>query len=425
LRPANEEASDVDGGAETPGWTPIVPSTKRQGPTVAYIVGGVVLVLVLLGGAIAYVVSRHPVTTTVMLSATDPTGRPLTNEALERARAIVDERLAAMGMDDPDVAVSDGNLVVTVGGPHEADDFAAAVAPGDLRFRKVLRHRGRGLGESAVRQAANEPAGAGVEEQRRAVLAKLGSAATIAQAITSPIDVAADPDLMRALEPFHELSPSQVAVLTPTMQFNVPQITCAMLKARPTGSITDAASVVAACDGERHLEVSARRRQGRRHRRQDRSGTKRRALRWQVNVFFTASGQKAWTNLTKEAYHNTGKQCGRHTLDGDGRCAVAIVLDKHRDLRAGHPRGHHGRHVHQRRHHRRGRSQEARRAHQGPGPCRSGSISSSSRRPSRGGHPAAGASPRTEVHPHRGPPLISVRDQHIRELPGGPEAHAL
>jgi preprotein translocase subunit SecD len=327
LRPANEEASDVDGGAETPGWTPIVPSTKRQGPTVAYIVGGVVLVLVLLGGAIAYVVSRHPVTTTVMLSATDPTGRPLTNEALERARAIVDERLAAMGMDDPDVAVSDGNLVVTVGGPHEADDFAAAVAPGDLRFRKVLDIVAEDSGESAVRQAANEPAGAGVEEQRRAVLAKLGSAATIAQAITSPIDVAADPDLMRALEPFHELSPSQVAVLTPTMQFNVPQITCAMLKARPTGSITDAASVVAACDesGTWKYLLDVAKVVG--------TDVKTAAAQndvrygWQVNVFFTASGQKAWTNLTKEAYHNTGNQCGRHTLDGDGRCAVAIVLD--------------------------------------------------------------------------------------------------
>src|SRR4029079_13634390 len=48
---------------------------------------------------------------------------------------------------------------------------------------------------------------------------------------------------------------------------------------------------------------------------------------WQVDLSFTASGQNAWTNLTKEAYDNTDNRCATNTLNEDRRCAIAIVLD--------------------------------------------------------------------------------------------------
>jgi len=49
------------------------------------------------------------------------------------------------------------------------------------------------------------------------------------------------------LGPFRELSGAEVAVLSPTVQFAVPQITCAQLNQRPPGSIQDPEAIVVAC----------------------------------------------------------------------------------------------------------------------------------------------------------------------------------
>ena len=48
---------------------------------------------------------------------------------------------------------------------------------------------------------------------------------------------------------------------------------------------------------------------------------------WVVSLDFTGSGQKKWTDLTREAYENTGGACEQTALGDQSRCRVAVVLD--------------------------------------------------------------------------------------------------
>jgi len=51
--------------------------------------------------------------------------------------------------------------------------------------------------------------------------------------------VTSDANLQATLAPFKKLTGDEVAALSAEMQFNLPQITCAQLNARPAGSMLD------------------------------------------------------------------------------------------------------------------------------------------------------------------------------------------
>lgn len=51
------------------------------------------------------------------------------------------------------------------------------------------------------------------------------------------------------------------------------------------------------------------------------------ASTWVVSLNFTGDGQSKWTELTREAFNNTGGGCDQTALGQDGKCRVAVVLD--------------------------------------------------------------------------------------------------
>ena len=166
-------------------------------------------------------------------------------------------------------------------------------------------------------------------ERRKAVLAKVGAAAaSAANGVTSPDQVTSDPNLQAALAPFKKLTGDEVAALSAEMQFNLPQITCAQLNTRAAGSMStrsrpppaatrrartkyymDVAKVLGTDVNKATANINPQ------------------TSQWQVDLSFKSSGQKAWTDLTKEAYNNTDSKCAAAALNEDKRCAVAVVLD--------------------------------------------------------------------------------------------------
>ncbi|MFI7577104.1 protein translocase subunit SecD [Micromonospora sp. NPDC049497] len=180
---------------------------------------------------------------------------------------------------------------------------------------------------AAAPSASAEPVPAGVEEQRKAVQAKVGAAAwSAASALQAPADLATDPSLAEKLKPFAGLSGREVAVLPAQMQFNVPQITCAQLDDRPPASISPPDQQVVACQGgaakylldqAKVLGTDV----------DDASAVLDQTNQWVVSLDFTGDGQEKWTGLTREAFNNEGQACDPAALGDSGKCLVAVVLD--------------------------------------------------------------------------------------------------
>ncbi|MDM4718482.1 protein translocase subunit SecD [Micromonospora sp. WMMA1363] len=172
-----------------------------------------------------------------------------------------------------------------------------------------------------------QPAPATVEEQRKAVEQKVGAAAwAAANGLQAPVDLATDPSLAETLKPFASLTAREIAVLPAQIQFNVPQITCGQLDARPPASISAADQQVVACEygSVKYLldeakvlgtDVS------------DADAVLDQTSQWVVSLDFTGTGQEKWTNLTREAFNNEGQACEAGALGDSGKCRVAVVLD--------------------------------------------------------------------------------------------------
>jgi len=158
---------------------------------------------------------------------------------------------------------------------------------------------------------------------------KLGASTyALGQSVTDPTQVT--PQQAAALAPFGKLTPADVAGLPPTMQFNIPTITCKQLNDRVPGVITTPSAInsqVVSCDtttggmqkylldaakvhGEDISSASAT---------LDTGGQGSAALGWVVNLSFKGPGQAQWANLTKTLYDQS-------QADGNQR-QVAIVLD--------------------------------------------------------------------------------------------------
>ncbi|MEO3776995.1 protein translocase subunit SecD [Micromonospora sp. B11E3] len=175
--------------------------------------------------------------------------------------------------------------------------------------------------------ASAAPLPQGVEEQRKAVEQKVGAAAwQTASALQGPADLTTDPSLAEKLKPFGALTPREVAVLSPEMQFNVPTIGCEQLDKRPAASIKDENQKAVACeDGASKYLLDVAKVLGTDV--DDANAVIDQTSSWVVSLNFTGDGQKKWTELTREAFNNTGQACDQTALGQDGKCRVAVVLD--------------------------------------------------------------------------------------------------
>ncbi|MBY8875336.1 protein translocase subunit SecD [Micromonospora sp. PLK6-60] len=180
---------------------------------------------------------------------------------------------------------------------------------------------------AATPSASAAPVPQGIEEQRKAVEQKVGAAAwAAASGLQAPADLTADPSLAEKLKPFGTLTPQEVAVLAPEMQFNVPTISCAQLDKRPAASIKDPKQQAVACEGgaAKYL-LDVAKVEGTDVK--DASAQLDQTSSWVVSLKFTGDGQNKWTELTRESFQNKGNGCDQSALGQGGNCRVAVVLD--------------------------------------------------------------------------------------------------
>ncbi|HEV7756909.1 MAG TPA: protein translocase subunit SecD [Mycobacteriales bacterium] len=287
--------------------------------------------------------------TTVTLSAKTSTGQPPSAESLETARQIIENRVNGLGVAEAEV-VTEGNTNIVVSVPgQDNEDVKRIGAAAQMRFRQVVKTApdvpaaepaatptpsgsatpspSGSATPSASGSATPSASGSATPSASRAdaltpptlaeVTAKLGGRSALATltTLTDPAQLAdgrAAP-LVAALE---KLTPAEIAVLPAAVQFNVPQITCAKLNARPPGSISAPDRQVTACDDTtKYLldkaavlgtDVSSANYQFDASRAQ-----------WIVTLNFKGNGQDKWTNLTRKAFNEQDQD----------RKRVAIVLD--------------------------------------------------------------------------------------------------
>lgn len=313
-------------------------------------------------------------TTVTLIAKNQSNGQPPNAAQLEQARQIIENRVNGLGVAEPEVVTEgNSNIVISVAG-ESSDAIRQVGVPAQLRFRKVINTAEDAPAETAspspsasaspstsatsasatasasakvsaspsasatatpsastsatagasATPSASPTVPASVEKQREAVLKKLGTAGALAQQLTAPTDAANYAEL---LAPFGKLTPEEVAVLTPEMQFNVPQITCEQLNGRPAGSIEQADQPAVSCEQDGHTKylLDVAKVLGTDVNSASATIDTTAGSSWVVSLSFTGSGQKKWTELTKEAYNNTDSKCVK--LGDESHCLVAVVLD--------------------------------------------------------------------------------------------------
>lgn len=289
--------------------------------------------------------------TTLTLEATSRGRAPDPNK-LEEARDIIANRVNAYGVSEAEVVVQgDRNIEINVPGSG-GQDLRRVGAPAELRFREVLQttenvdpgatpspsgsasptpsgstSASPGLptgsaepsgsakpsgsaSPAAEASASPSPTDPSVEDLKKQAYTTIGSGdakkgeqlvSQIPEGIKDPKEIAGQPEAMKFLAPFGELTPEQVAVLPAAVQFKVPTITCEQLSARPPGSIVDEKQEVTACNEEgdvKHLLAKSKV-LGTDVDEADSSFDPQRS-QWIVTLTFTSEGQDRWTNLTAE-----------------------------------------------------------------------------------------------------------------------------
>ncbi|MEH1125791.1 protein translocase subunit SecD [Micromonospora sp. CPCC 206061] len=316
----------------------------------------------------------------VTYTATTMDGQDPSAESLEEARQIIESRANAYGVSEAEV-VTEGNRNIVVSLAGESNDALAQLGQAaELRFRKVLKvttDSGAltpaatatptpsgsatptpGASASAAPSASASPGGQGgmaatptpsasatpapttsaapepggtddmtPEQRLAAVQAKIGPQLwAAASALQAPVDLSADPTALTTYAKFAELNGNEVAVLPPAMQFNVPTVTCQQLADRQPGSIADPKQQAVSCEGAQKELLDVAKVLGTDV--SDADGVlDSQNGEWVVSLDFTGSGQKKWTDLTREAYTNEGGACEQSALGDQSRCRVAVVLD--------------------------------------------------------------------------------------------------
>jgi len=308
--------------------------------------------------------------TTLTLVAKTLDGAPPNADSLEQAREIIEKRVNASGVAEAEV-VTEGNSHIVISVPGQNNDTIRKVGtPAQLRFRKVLvaaqdlpaaaanpspsasaspnpsgsaapspsataspKPSATAAAAAASGSASASPSPAATPRpEQAAVLKKLGSAAAVAQQIQDPAQVASDPTMLAALEPFRKLTPAEVAVLPVEMQLAVPQVTCEKLNARPAGSVENVNELAVACEDGSNTKLFLDKAKvvgtdlaGAAANIDSSAGSS-----WKVDLTFNSEGAKKWTALTREAFSNEGQACQvtQPAKTGGGQvCQVAVVLD--------------------------------------------------------------------------------------------------
>lgn len=307
--------------------------------------------------------------TRVTLQANTLNGQPPSAENLEEARQIIEDRVNGLGVAEAEV-VTEGNRNIVISLPGENRDLTEVGSAAELRFRKVLKATDGGGAVAAAPSVTPAPSGSAapspavsasaggqggmaptpgatstptavpsasatpapvrqdIEQLRAAVQQKVGAQAwQAASGLQSPDDASQNPALAETLKPFGELAGPEIAALTPAMQFNVPTITCTQLDRRPPAAISAADQQAVACEGPVKYLLDVAKVLGTDV--SDASGVlDQQTGRWVVSLEFTGSGQQKWTDLTREAFNNEGQACDQSAVGQDGKCRVAVVLDK-------------------------------------------------------------------------------------------------
>jgi preprotein translocase subunit SecD len=293
--------------------------------------------------------------TSLTLSAVTANGKAPKGDQLEEARQIIENRVNGTGVTEAEVLVEgDRNIVVNVPGGNRGNELRALVAPAQLNFRKVLNSTpdtstepspspsvsgsatpsgsasastsasasgsasaSASASASGSPAASDAPVDATVEQQRNAVIAKLGADLyNGAQQLPDPNpSQSPDPQIAAAVQPFGKLTSAEVAVLPASLQFKVPAISCKQLDNRPIGSIQKAGEQVVACDkGKTKYLLDVAKVRGTDVASAGYANDPQQGG-WKVDISFKGDGQDHWTKLTTEAYDNGAKK------------SVAIVLD--------------------------------------------------------------------------------------------------
>ncbi len=288
--------------------------------------------------------------TTLTLEATSR-GRAPDRDKLEEAQNIIANRVNGYGVSEAEVVIQgDRNIEINVPGSG-GQDLRQVGAPAELRFREVLQTtdnvdpgatpspsgsaspspsgsasaspglptsspepsgsaKPSGSASPAAESPSPSPTDPSVEELKKQAYTTIGNGdakkgeqlvGQIPGGIKDPKEIAGQPEAMKFLAPFGELSPEQVAVLPADVQFKVPTITCEQLNSRPPGSIVDEKQQVTACneDGDvKHLLAKAKVR-GTDVDEADSAFDPQRS-QWIVTLTFTSEGQDRWTKLTEE-----------------------------------------------------------------------------------------------------------------------------
>ncbi|WP_433608538.1 protein translocase subunit SecD [Dactylosporangium sp. CA-139114] len=309
--------------------------------------------------------------TTVTLQAQNLEGnKPPTQDQMETARRIIDQRVNGLGVAEAEVVVEGSNNIV-VSLPGKSDDRLKQIGQtAELRFRMVTGQTGdtgatnpsaspsapasapastgASAPASANASATGKPsatptatsaapsakpsesaaAGAGasasaseslapdIATQRAAVQKKLGASVwAAAMAEQAPVDFSQDAAKAETYKGFKDLSPAEVAVLPASMQYNIPYVTCDKLNHRPVGSISKADEPAVACGPGVKYQLDAAKVLGTDVSSAS-SGINSQNGKWTVNLSFHSDGQNRWTDLTRVAYNN-----------GQDSKQVAVVLD--------------------------------------------------------------------------------------------------
>ncbi|HEU4349945.1 MAG TPA: protein translocase subunit SecD [Actinoplanes sp.] len=313
-------------------------------------------------------------------------GQAPSAESMERSRQIIESRVNALGVSEAEVVVEGNrNIVVSVAG-KEADELKNVGQAAQMRFRKVLKATGD-VAATAVNPPTATPSGSAPanpapsgpaaapsggtggqggggplaapapstppsaepapapsasasapatspdqQAQLAAVQKKVGAAAWAAAGkLTDPVDLSQNPNAGKPYAKFAALTPEEVSVLPPAMQFNVATISCDQLDKRPPGAIDNAQSQVVSCQSGAKMLLDVAKVVG-----TDISGASpqldQQQGQWVVSLDFTAEGQQKWTALTREAFQPAaGDTCltaAQAVSSGTTHCLVAVVLDK-------------------------------------------------------------------------------------------------
>ena len=313
--------------------------------------------------------------TRVTLTAVTKDGNPPNAGDMEQARQIIQTRVDARGVSEAQVVI-EGNDKIVISVASRADDAIKDVGQASrLFFRKVIKITDGGEPAAAAPTPSAAPSapaapqasatptpqasgGGGSAAQPSATPSPTASAAPAAtpsptapaaradkriltedelrkkvgdqaweaaKALTAP---PTDQPTIDLLKPFSTLGEEfEVAGLSPEMQFNVPWITCVKLNKRIPGAIQDPAQRAVACQGNSKMYMDVAKVAG-----TDISNAApqidQQTGQRVVSFDLTGPGQNKWTDLTREAYNNSGDpKCDQTALGDQQRCLVAVVLD--------------------------------------------------------------------------------------------------